>query len=259
MWRPWVGFALVVASCGGVATSESTHSGDGGDGPVSGGRGGTTSFDAGTADASAGTGGSAGVDAALGGSPGTDNGPCVGLSYCDCIAGNVACQVFAETCFCPCDIEPCSPPCDCDCGGGAYLGCGPASIVQPGAIEGIWLVGWSGGMNHFSWVRFNSDGTADVLEGADLPFNAPLWCSGQGFWSLAARPETIFLTLPDECRDHSLPLTFLALGPGATPPSVPSGSVLSATIDGGMGPTLDAYRFPATQCDAAMTQCLSPF
>ena len=251
--------------CGGSTEADSggkgsrVDAGGGADGGSSGGAGGS----GGSAAASGGggmTGGSGGAAGTGGGGVAGGSGePCIGLDYCDCVSANASCQVFAEDCFCPCGVEPCEPPCDCDCGGGAYLGCGPSSILEPGALEGIWLIGWSGGMNHYSWVRFNADSSADVLAGDDLAINAPYWpCTGAGSWVFGAKPNTVFLMLPAACGTGE-PLTFDSLGPGRP---FPLGSVLSANINtppGSPPPPLEGYKFPPSQCDASMTVCQDPF
>src|SRR2546425_5048792 len=33
----------------------------------------------------------------------------------------------------------------------------------PDALPGIWLIGWSGGLEHYSWARFHGGGAVDVL------------------------------------------------------------------------------------------------
>ena len=72
---------------------------------------------------------------------------------------------------------------------------------------------WSGGLNHYSWIRFNADQSVDVLDGAKLPVNAPLWpCTGKGTYGLAAKPETVFVYLPAACGSGT-PLTFEKFGP----------------------------------------------
>lgn len=245
---------LAVGACGGSTARDSGSSTGGAGGATSGGTGGAggavTGGSAGTA--SGGTGG------AVGGTGGTSS-QCLGLSYCECDAASTACQVFSEACFCPCGIEPCKPTCDCACAGGKYLGCGPKDIMQPGALEGVWLVGWSGGMNHYSWVRFNADFSADVLDGKGLPGNAPLWpCSGQGSWLFTAKLYNVHLTLPAGCSSTiGVDLTFESL---AAPTGYAKGAILQANVTTQPnGTPLEAYKFAASQCDAGMTSCKSPF
>lgn len=254
-----VALCLVAIACGGSTESDSgptggTSGADAGLGATggAGGSGGTT--------ASGGTGAVGGIagSGAVSGTGGTPTN-CIGLSYCDCVPTNGSCQVFAEDCFCPCGIEPCEPSCDCDCGGGKYLGCGPSNIMQPGALEGIWLVGWSGGMEHYSWVRFNADFTADILAGTDLPTNAPIWnCSGKGSWLFSAKLYNVSLTLPAPCEPGLFDLTFeKLLAPETT---YMKGAILRAHITKPpLDTPLEGFKFPDTQCDTAMTACTSPY
>ncbi|GMV16439.1 MAG: hypothetical protein HS104_18965 [Polyangiaceae bacterium] len=255
-----IGVLLALTACGGSTDSDPT--------PSSGGGG----ADAGTG-ASGGSGGGGGTVGGSGGAPGGSGGgvvggsgggsggsaECLGLAYCDCKSANASCQVFSEACFCPCGVEPCTPDCDCACGGGKYLGCGPKDIMQPGALEGIWLVGWSGGMNHYSWVRFNADFSADVLDGADLPANGPLWpCSGKGSWLFSAMLWNVHLTLPAGCSSMiAADLTFESLKAAS---GYAKGAILEANVtQPPNGTPLEAYKFAASQCDAAMSSCKSPF
>lgn len=244
----------LLTACGGSTDSDGPAAdagtgASGGSGGASGGNGGAPSGGGGAPSGGGGT--------PSGGASG-GSGDCVGLSYCDCKAA-ASCQVFSEACFCPCGIEPCEPDCDCACGGGKYLGCGPKDVMQPGALEGIWLVGWSGGMNHYSWVRFNADGSADVLDGADLPVNGPLFaCSGKGSWIFSAMVHNVHLTLPAACATGpAFDLTYQSFKPAS---GYAKGAVLEANVTTPpSGNPLEAYKFPASQCDAGMTSCKSPF
>lgn len=249
-----------VTACGGSTASDSSATGGGGSGGALGGSGGVVGGAGGAAGGGAGgtVGGSGGFGGAVGGSGGA-SAECLGLSYCECDAASAQCQVFSEACFCPCGVEPCKPTCDCACAGGKYLGCGPKDIMQPGAAPGIWLVGWSGGMNHYSWVRLNADYSADVLDGKELPGNAPLWpCSGKGSWMFSAKLYNVHLTLPSGCSGMlAFDLTFEQL---VAPTGYAKGAILQANVTTQpMGTPLEAYKFPPGQCDAAMTSCKGPF
>lgn len=260
---------LVLGMCGcGQTESDSGGAGTGGSAAGAGGSGGSGAVSSGGAGGSVaqggsggggGSGGSAGAGAAGGvagaGASGGAGGECAGLDYCAC-RDRTDCAIQAEPCFCPCGVEPCEPSCACECGGGMYLGCTPASVMSPGTLEGIWLIGWAGGLNHFSWVRISSGGVAEFLDGADLYGNAPIWCSGAGSWIYTAKPETVGLYLPSACTGFE-PLTFEAF---TTPPSWVKGSILVASVSTGIaGQYYEAYKFPPSQCDAAMTSCADPF
>jgi hypothetical protein len=237
---------------GTAASSGSTGdpAGSGGDGPASVGSTGEGAGDP------VGNGGGGGDPGSGGAAPA---GACVDLAYCDCAAGE-ACQVVAEDCFCPCGVEPCEPPCRCDCAGGAYLGCAPASILQPGALdEGVWLIGWAGGTNHYSWVRFEPGGALTMLDGAGIATNIPYWeCNGPGSWVLAATPETVVVQMAGDGGSCAFsPLTF---GPWLGDPAWPEGARQAVTVLDGANPDvpLTAYRFPDAQCAPDLSRCADP-
>lgn len=60
---------------------------------------------------------------------------CGGLDFCACSA-LAECGIVYGGCICGCDYQcPGEPPCDCDCGGGPYHGCAPASCPGPFAFD----------------------------------------------------------------------------------------------------------------------------
>ena len=131
-------------------------------------------------------------------------------------------------------------------------------------MNGIWLVGWMGDMNHFSWVRIRSDsprswgGTADFLAGDDLAINFPYWpCSGQGQWNIPQKPYSILFTFPASCPSGiEMEYTFDRF---YAPGSYPRGAILAATVTPLSGSSaLEGYKFPDTQCNADMTSCIDP-
>ncbi len=259
---------LALSACGGSTDQDSNSStggggadggaGAAGSGGAVGGSGGVVGGSGGAVGGGGGAvGGSGGATGGAGGTGG-GAGNCVGLDYCGCKSASGSCQVFAETCFCPCGVEPCEPDCSCACGGGKYLGCGPKDVMQPGALEGVWLIGWSGGMNHYSWVRFNADFSADVLDGATLPANSPFFaCNGKGSWLFSAKLWNVHLTLPSGCTGIAADLTFESFGPAS---AAVKGAVLAANItQPPNGTPLEGHKFPASQCDAGMASCASPF
>jgi hypothetical protein len=52
--------------------------------------------------------------------------------------------------------------------------------------DSVWLIGWSGGLNHFSWVKFNFlsptglNGTASVMNAAGVGTTPYFRCEGNG-------------------------------------------------------------------------------
>jgi hypothetical protein len=132
-------------------------------------------------------------------------------------------------------------------------------------MSGVWLVGWDGGLRHYSWVRIRRaslgdwTGTAEFLSGSTLASNAPFWpCSGRGSWMIPAKPNAILLRFPEGCpADLESQYTF---DPFAPPPPFPRGAILSASVADLRGEIpLTGFKFPDAQCDAAMTTCTDPF
>ena len=129
-------------------------------------------------------------------------------------------------------------------------------------LSGIWLIGWSGGLNHYTWVRFDvanpNGGRADFLppmgNGAWIGF----WpsCSGQGQWALAARPSTVTLMFPAMCNLPNQSITWKSIGPvlGGWPPT----ALRQAIMDGVLPAPQDGWKFPPQQCDAPFTKCTLP-
>jgi hypothetical protein len=134
------------------------------------------------------------------------------------------------------------------------------------AIAGTWLIGWSGGMNHYSWLQLtptsDTGGTAFLLDGAKLKINAPYWaCSGAASWNITSKPRTIQLHLPSaSCNGmKSTNLTFSTIKPAVG--GYPKGAIDQASVDDSSAPTglgLEAYRFPATQCTPKLSSCTDP-
>ena len=131
-------------------------------------------------------------------------------------------------------------------------------------MNGIWLVGWTGDLNHYSWVRIRSDspgswgGTADILAGNDLAINSPYWeCSGQGQWMISQQLYSIWFTFPASCPSGiERGYTF---DPFQPPGRYPKGAILAATVTPPSGSSaLEGYKFPDMQCNADMTSCIDP-
>jgi hypothetical protein len=130
-------------------------------------------------------------------------------------------------------------------------------------LSGIWLVGWSGGLNHYSWIRFSSDasncieGRIDILDPPNGAPWSPFWpCQGTGRWTLTQRPQTVQLSLPPGCGDDATDVfTFVAPAPA---PSWPAGTLFQVTLERTVSGTFDGFKYPDSQCDADMTTCQSP-
>ena len=160
---------------------------------------------------------------------------------------------------------------DLDCPGGQT--CIPPGICftmqpHPEALYGAWLIGWGGGMDHFSYFRFEPDGTFRrgryVNEGAwsdDIgPSSVPCHPSPPdgmtfGTWSplyTASSLLGVFVTLNLYCDQ----------GAGAT-----ARWLFSVSADGDTATvtdldvenlTYEAYRVDMDACDPSFTSCEVP-
>ncbi len=136
----------------------------------------------------------------------------------------------------------------------------------PKVLDGVWLVGWFGGLNRFSWVRFQvsspSSGKAWILDGKGLSGGTvPYWnCSGATSWNLASKPNTVQLHFPSPtCTGYkSASYTFAKIS--AFSGTYPKGATHKADVQPYPGnPSLvQAYKFAASQCDSKMTKCTDP-
>ena len=177
----------------------------------------------------------------------------------DCGAPPPGCHFEGEA---TCNPPKCPPiVCD-DAGPDALDGSLPPFGDFPSYLEGVWLIGWSGGMNHYSWVRIagapNFNGDAVFLAGTDLLANTPFWdCSGPGTWMLTQKPYTVGFYFPTSCTSGFEAYTFLSFEP---PIGGPPNANLHATIEG-LTPNqpLEGWRFPSDQCDPGMNTCKSPW
>jgi hypothetical protein len=150
------------------------------------------------------------------------------------------------------------------------VGSADMNLSFPAVLEGVWLIGWSGGMNHFSWVRFSKMATpsmtkkdAFVLDGKTIGSNLPLWeCSGKASYWMGAAASTIYLDIPAASCASGVATSkgysfgdFDTSGAGA-----PKDVILSATVQvQATLQKLSGYKYPDTWCDAAMTSCKAPF
>lgn len=131
-------------------------------------------------------------------------------------------------------------------------------------LQGVWLIGWSGGLNHYSWMQFTVDdallgaGKVRILDPDDVPSNTPFWsCEGEGSWSLAARPNTIAVSFPAGCSPAVVALTF---GPPQKTSFPRASFQTSVEINADPAwPNIEGFKMDGSQCDADFTACEGPF
>jgi hypothetical protein len=137
-----------------------------------------------------------------------------------------------------------------------------AGAKFPFNLEGIWLLGWSGGLEHFSWVRFHwidqGSATIDVLPPMGNMAWAPYWqsCQGRGAAAITQKPDTVQFQLPNGCMPAMDVMTFANL---RAPMGFPPGAILAADLqDLANQLAMQGWQFPDAQCDPNFTSCKLP-
>jgi len=240
---------LLVLSCGDDETATgSGGAGTAGAGGGASGKGGTGGGSSGTAGAgasgSSGTAGAAGAgggsgSAGAGGRSGADSGSSGGASGVDGGAG---------------------------AGGRAGSDAGAQSFPDV-LYQGVWFVGWSGGLDHYSWVKFSpsspgaTNGTWAVIDSTCLPCTPYFQCEGNnGLFSATSATRTLVMQYPLACSDSGAPgsetwTVQRILAPAGGPP----GAELQLILDVSGRAGIAAYRYSASHCDAGFTSCPGPY
>jgi hypothetical protein len=144
-------------------------------------------------------------------------------------------------------------------GGQGGQGGGAGDFPQTLGI-GLWLVGWSGGLDHFSWMRFSFfdqlSGSFDMID-AECGSCTPLYpCEGSGSFTADPVTRQLTLSLPVDCSDTSM----LEFGAFAAPSGFYPAAILEAPVtEVGTANQLVAAQFGEVHCDPTFTMCPSPF
>ena len=129
--------------------------------------------------------------------------------------------------------------------------------------EGIWLIGWGGGLDHFSWVRFNfqtpTQGTFDLLDLVGPAYTRYFFCEGLGMFTADPPASKVMLQMPMGCDMGGMPqtetLTFESFYTSGFPPQANLGaSVVTQNMQ-----YLNGFRYPSSICNAGFTMCADPF
>jgi hypothetical protein len=128
--------------------------------------------------------------------------------------------------------------------------------------KGIWLIGWHGDVEHFSWVRFDFVvGVRGSIEVRDpgLGINPPFFpCEGTGLFSGDSEGRELVLQAP-VCEGEVDGIR-VAWGAGLPVPELlPSALAAISLSDLDTEDLLLAYLFPFGFCDADFTSCGDPF
>jgi hypothetical protein len=184
-------------------------------------------------------------------------------AYAACSPEPPACSAYCLACNSSADCtdgQSCVPN---ELGVRSWLGatCGPP--LNELLTGGDWLIGWSGGLNHYSWFHF-TQGDASPDQGTVLTL--PVTCTGceslscgGGVGTYEIVGEEVRLAFPDACSFS------FRLGSLASPadPLLGGGSaaVVSAQVFSGVevGPSYQALLYtPGVACDADFTTCSFP-
>jgi hypothetical protein len=146
-------------------------------------------------------------------------------------------------------------------GGGGNGGAGGGGNAFTATLgEGVWLLGWSGGLDHFSWVRFvfstELQGSIDVLDSVCPSCTGFFQCEGKGMFSADPQNSSVLLQLPMACGDATTTLTF---GPFTSMPGYPPSATLGASVTDENGQGYGAFQFPASFCAVDFSTCSDPF
>jgi hypothetical protein len=123
----------------------------------------------------------------------------------------------------------------------------------------VWLLGWAGGLDHFSWVRFvftnATQGSIELLTPDEPTFTPYFPCEGMGLFTIDEAASEATLQLPAACAQTTT-LGFQSFSPAGGPPS----SILTAVIqDQGVAQAISGYKYASDHCNVTFTMCNDPY
>lgn len=137
--------------------------------------------------------------------------------------------------------------------------------------DSVWMAGWSGGLEHFSWIKFmpgpsGLGGTWETIA-VGCSVCAPYFAgcpggNGKGGQFTATAPATLVLQLPATCAVGGTTgvetWTFERIG---APTATFTGSTATAFIRTSRttGTSMMGYKYPPARCNPAFTTCQTPF
>ena len=126
--------------------------------------------------------------------------------------------------------------------------------------QDVWLIGWAGGLDHFSWLRFefvsDNGGTYDLIDAQGFTLTPYYPCTGSGSFSADPQTDTLTLQLPSACNGSSV----LRVEGFANPQGYPPHAILNANLTELMTmKPLSGHQHQASFCDAGFTSCGDPF
>lgn len=146
-------------------------------------------------------------------------------------------------------------------------GDGPPSMAsdaggEPWLERGVWIAGWSGGLIHESWLRFDPDAgggrgrlsVRHVRCGACVGYFSCEGTNGRYTWT----GDTVVLELPPACG--TTPVTFRLGAPRAPTTTGIAGADFEVAVRDAskLDFPLTMTRLPRSRCDEAFTTCMEP-
>jgi len=126
-------------------------------------------------------------------------------------------------------------------------------------LEDWWLCGWSGGLDHYSWMYFGSgepDGTLSILDATCTACASYFGCAGtDGEFVPTASSNSLAITMPSSCGESTQ--TIWQLTELCPPDGYPVGSSAYVTFTYGTS-SLRCDRYPLDQCDTSLSACPMP-
>jgi hypothetical protein len=145
---------------------------------------------------------------------------------------------------------------------GGEAACSPPSGGYPDILYGgAWMCGWSGDLDHYSWLIFQPNssggsGTWLALDARCATCTGYLGCEGTGTFGLGQLLGSVILVNPPDCPERSdglLITRICAPGAGDFP-----GTQAVMQVEHGAS-TVECYRFPFDHCDSELTVCGGPY
>ncbi len=179
----------------------------------------------------------------------------------DCDFTDVICEAMPPDC-----AEGMTPSIEGDCWGPCVPleTCAPSAGIwagdDRGLFAGVWLIGWEGGLLHFSALRLppeadgGFEGEVELLADPGLDNNVPYFdCSGVGTFTVGANSANFTIDPPPDCDGTMERRLFMFSG--FVDAGGRWGSTLMATVEATPGDAVVAYWFPPETCDATMSHC----
>ena len=144
--------------------------------------------------------------------------------------------------------------------GGVITACSEPTSAVAVLHQGWWLCGWSGGLDHYSWMYFGPgdlSGTVTILDATCPACTSYFSCTGtDGRFDATASMRAVAVTMPSSCGATGH--TIWEVTEICPPQGFPPGSSAYVTLTGGSD-SLRCDRYPLDHCDASLSSCAIPY